>query len=44
MYIIDIVLKIDQNVKKSKKYYLILEIAISSLKSGFSFITFSNFY
>lgn len=44
MDIIDIVLKIDRSIKESKRYYLILEIAISCLKSGFSFITFSNFY
>lgn len=44
MDIIDIVLKIDRSVKVSKRYDLILEIAISYLKSGFSFIIFSNFY
>ena len=40
----DIALKLGKSVKKSKKYKLILKIAILHLKNSFSFFTFSYSY
>lgn len=43
--LINIALKTDQSIKKSKNHDLIFEISIiTSLKRGFLFIKFLNFY
>lgn len=42
--LVDIILKADESVKKTKKYHLILKIAVPGTKSGIPFIIFTNFY
>lgn len=42
--LIDIIMKTSWSIRKSKEYDLVLEMAISSLKSSFLFIVFSNFH
>ncbi len=41
---VDVVLKISGYSRKAKEYNLILEVAISNIKSCFLFFTYSNSY
>lgn len=42
--LIDISLKAGQDIRQPKRYYLVFEVPISSLKDGFLFINFLNSY
>lgn len=42
--LIDLAFKTSQSVRKTKKYYLILEVTVSSLESYFLDFIFFNIY